>query len=88
MRTLHTVDVLDPPGGADEWGCDQKPRTCSSACAMSPVGYQVGRANATNAATTGTNTIAARPAIGDLGTDVGEATGYRCCSGRSLLVIP
>ncbi len=43
---------------------------------MSPVGYHVGRANATSATTTGTNTIAARPAIGDLGTDVGDATSY------------
>ena len=64
VGALDAVDVLDPAGRADELAGVTKSRArASSACAMSPVGYHVGRASTTNATTTGTNTIAAEPAM-------------------------
>ena len=76
------------PAAPTSGGCDQKPRTWSSACAMSPVGYQVGRAKRDQRDDDRDEHDRGQAGDGDPGADVGEATSYRLCSSRSLVVIP
>ena len=76
MRTLHTVDVLNPPGGTDEWWV--RPEAAHVELGLCHVAGRVPRRPRQRDERDDDRDEHDRDEAGDgnLGTDVGDATSY------------